>query len=98
MRLSAESPNGSSENIRAAVLSGGPEPASVIAGFLYDKVDNKAPFYFGSAMALTAAVLMLGFVLLKKPGLSKGRAGRGYFLWNQEQFIWPVWLWDFPGL
>jgi len=33
-------------------------PASVIAGILYDQVDNKAPFYFGSAMALTAAVLM----------------------------------------
>jgi MFS family permease len=33
-------------------------PASVIAGVLYDQVDNKAPFYFGSAMALTAAVLM----------------------------------------
>ncbi|MCL5057425.1 MAG: MFS transporter [Actinobacteria bacterium] len=36
-------------------------PASVIAGVLYDKVDNRAPFYFGSAMALTAAILMFGF-------------------------------------
>lgn len=33
-------------------------PASVIAGILYDKVDNQAPFYFGSAMALAAAILM----------------------------------------
>ena len=33
-------------------------PASVIAGVLYDKVDNRAPFYFGSAMALLAAILM----------------------------------------
>lgn len=33
-------------------------PASVIAGVLYDKIDNRAPFYFGSAMALFAAVLM----------------------------------------
>lgn len=33
-------------------------PASVIAGVLYDKVDNRAPFYFGSAMALFAAILM----------------------------------------
>jgi len=36
-------------------------PASVVAGLLYDKVDNRAPFYFGSAMALTATVLMFGF-------------------------------------
>ena len=36
-------------------------PASIIAGVLYDKVDNRAPFYFGSAMALTAAILMFGF-------------------------------------
>ena len=36
-------------------------PASVIAGVLYDKVDNRAPFYFGSAMALTATILMFGF-------------------------------------
>ncbi|OPX89685.1 MAG: drug efflux system protein MdtG [Pelotomaculum sp. PtaB.Bin117] len=36
-------------------------PASVIAGVLYDKVDNRAPFYFGSAMALIATILMFGF-------------------------------------
>ena len=36
-------------------------PASVIAGVLYDKVDNSAPFYFGSAMALAAAILMFWF-------------------------------------
>lgn len=35
-------------------------PASIIAGVLYDKVDNRAPFYFGSVMALTAAILMFG--------------------------------------
>lgn len=33
-------------------------PASVIAGVLYDNVNNSAPFYFGAAMALTAALLM----------------------------------------
>jgi len=33
-------------------------PASAIAGVLYDTVDNSAPFYFGAAMALTAALLM----------------------------------------
>jgi MFS family permease len=36
-------------------------PASIIAGVLYDKIDNRAPFYFGAAMALTAAILMLLF-------------------------------------
>lgn len=34
-------------------------PASVIAGVLYDTVDSSAPFYFGAAMALTAALLLL---------------------------------------
>jgi len=36
-------------------------PASVIAGLLYDRVNNRAPFYFGSIMALVAALLMLIF-------------------------------------
>ncbi|AET67249.1 Major Facilitator Superfamily transporter [Desulfosporosinus orientis DSM 765] len=35
-------------------------PASLIAGVLYDKVDSKAPFYFGSIMALIAALFMYG--------------------------------------
>lgn len=39
-------------------------PASIIAGVLYDKVDNRAPFYFGSVMALAATLLM--FVFYKK--------------------------------
>jgi len=36
-------------------------PASVIAGLLYDRVNNSVPFYYGSAMALAAALLMLAF-------------------------------------
>lgn len=36
-------------------------PASIIAGLLYDKVSNGAPFYFGSAMAFTAALMMIAF-------------------------------------
>ena len=36
-------------------------PASVIAGLLYDHVNNSAPFYYGSIMALAAAMLMLIF-------------------------------------
>ncbi|MFZ3100671.1 MAG: MFS transporter [Desulfitobacteriaceae bacterium] len=39
-------------------------PASVIAGILYDKVDNRVPFYFGSVTALIATVLM--FIFYKK--------------------------------
>jgi MFS family permease len=41
-------------------------PASLIAGTLYDKVNSSAPFYFGSAMAITAALLMRVFVIVKK--------------------------------
>jgi len=36
-------------------------PASVIAGLLYDHVNNQAPFYYGAIMALTAAILMFVF-------------------------------------
>lgn len=36
-------------------------PASLIAGLLYDNVDNRAPFYFGSIMALFATILMVLF-------------------------------------
>ncbi|MDR0795235.1 MAG: MFS transporter [Tannerella sp.] len=38
-------------------------PASLIAGLLYDHVNSNAPFYFGSAMALIATVLMVVFTI-----------------------------------
>jgi MFS family permease len=41
-------------------------PASLIAGLLYDRAGSNAPFYFGSVMALTAAVLMMVFALKNK--------------------------------
>lgn len=41
-------------------------PASLIAGILYDKVNSNAPFYFGSVMALLAAILMLIFTIADK--------------------------------
>ena len=41
-------------------------PASLIAGLLYDRVNSNAPFYFGSAMAFTATVLMIIFTVLGK--------------------------------
>ncbi len=36
-------------------------PASIIAGILYDRVDSNVPFYFGSATAVTASLLMAVF-------------------------------------
>jgi MFS family permease len=39
-------------------------PASLIAGLLYDRVNSNAPFYFGSAMALIATILMIIFTVL----------------------------------
>jgi len=41
-------------------------PASLIAGLLYDNVNSTAPFYFGSAMALAAAILMIIFTIVDK--------------------------------
>jgi len=41
-------------------------PASLIAGLLYDKVNSNAPFYFGSTMALIAAILMIIFTVFYK--------------------------------
>jgi MFS family permease len=41
-------------------------PASLIAGVLYDKVNSRVPFYFGAAMALVSAVLMIFFVRRRK--------------------------------
>lgn len=38
-------------------------PASLIAGSLYDNVNSSVPFYFGAATAVTAAILMLIYIL-----------------------------------
>jgi len=40
-------------------------PASIVAGQLWDRVGPQAPFYYGSAAALVAALLM--FVLVREP-------------------------------
>jgi len=37
-------------------------PASIIAGFLWDKVSPSAPFYYGAATSLIAAILLAAFV------------------------------------
>lgn len=41
-------------------------PASIIAGILYDKVNSRIPFYFGSATALISVILMLIFLHTEK--------------------------------
>lgn len=41
-------------------------PASLIAGLLYDNVNANAPFYFGSAMALLATLMMIIFTVMTK--------------------------------
>ncbi len=48
-------------------------PASLIAGLLYDKVDNRAPFLFGSAMAIIAAVMLFVFYRYNHRGASTGK-------------------------
>ena len=41
-------------------------PASLIAGYLYDKVNSKVPFYVGASMALLAMLMMLFFIFTGK--------------------------------
>jgi len=38
-------------------------PASLIAGFLYDKVNSSIPFYFGAVTAALSALLMIIYFL-----------------------------------
>ncbi|HEX3030210.1 MAG TPA: MFS transporter [Clostridia bacterium] len=47
-------------------------PASLIAGVLYDNVSSSAPFYFGGATAIVAAVLMAIFYIKRpRPGIAE---------------------------
>lgn len=46
-------------------------PASLIAGFLWDKIGPSAPFYYGAATSLAAALLL---AVLIKPQTSNGAA------------------------
>jgi len=43
-------------------------PASTIAGFLWDKINPSAPFYFGFLCAILAVVLISGHMKKKKKG------------------------------
>jgi MFS family permease len=45
-------------------------PASLIAGLLYDKVNNSVPFYYGSGLALIASVLMIIYYRRRKVAAS----------------------------
>jgi MFS family permease len=60
--------NGTGFGIYHAILGIILFPASLIAGLFYDKVNSNAPFYFGSAIALIATVLMVIFTVLDKKG------------------------------
>ncbi|MBN1969177.1 MAG: MFS transporter [Candidatus Delongbacteria bacterium] len=41
-------------------------PASLIAGLLYDNIGSDAPFYFGSIMSFTAALLMIIYSIVDR--------------------------------
>ncbi|HEY5575446.1 MAG TPA: MFS transporter, partial [Clostridiaceae bacterium] len=41
-------------------------PASVIAGFLYDNINNSAPFYYGAVLAMIAALLMVFYYMKRR--------------------------------
>lgn len=43
-------------------------PASIFAGILYDRVNSSVPFFFGSAMAAIAFVLMIIFLVTGRRG------------------------------
>ncbi len=49
-------------------------PASVIAGLLYDNINNRVPFYYGSILALIAAILMI--VFYRKSTVKKYGSGK----------------------
>lgn len=51
-------------------------PASLIAGFLYDKVNSSIPFYFGAVTAVLSAILMLVFILTDR---NKGQDVQGVY-------------------
>jgi len=52
-------------------------PASIIAGVLYDKVDSRIPFFFGAAMAMLAAILMVIFAVTAFRTPASGRTAAG---------------------
>jgi len=64
--LTGKNVKGTAMGIYNALLGITLMPASVIAGVLYDKVDAQVPFFFGSAMAALAALLMVLFTIFKK--------------------------------
>ena len=46
-------------------------PASIIAGLLWDHVSKSAPFYYGSASSIAAAILLSVFVKIPSPNNTK---------------------------
>lgn len=58
--LTGKELKGTGYGLYYAVLGLTSLPASLIGGWLYDHVNSSVPFYFGSAMALIASVMMIG--------------------------------------
>ena len=54
-------------------------PASIIAGVLYDKVNSRIPFYFGAAMALLAAILMVLFAVTASGSMGSSHRDDKYY-------------------
>ena len=40
-------------------------PASIIAGFLYDHINSRIPFYFGASTSILAAMLLVIYTMTK---------------------------------
>lgn len=57
--ITSKDMKGTAFGLYHAVLGISLLPASIIAGYLYDSRGSGAPFYFGSVMSLSAAVLMV---------------------------------------
>ncbi len=45
-------------------------PASIIAGFLWDKFNPSAPFFFGAALSIFAAICLFLFAFIYKPRIA----------------------------
>lgn len=64
--------------VHAAFVGLATLPASLIAGWLWDRVSPAAPFYFGAATAAMAALLFLGLSgAMRKAGMGMGNGARG---------------------
>ena len=64
--MTGKNRKGTGMGIYNAILGVTLLPASLLAGFMYDKINSSVPFYFGAGMAFISAILMLFFFLGNK--------------------------------